>query len=139
MYFLPDTTGSMGSTLAAVQSRVESILADLQAAIADVAFGAGEYKDFSDVDAYAFLNAAPVAGDGGASALAAIAQWSASGGGDDPEAQLYALYQARAACSAEGTGLYSVPCCHNEAAFVRLGCLSMCSHAVQHTLLQPHP
>lgn len=95
IYFLPDTTSSMGSTLRSVQSNVELILGNLTASISDAAFGAGEYRDFSDGAPYPFLNAAPLATDRGAGALAAIRRWDDDGGGDGPEGQLYALWQVR--------------------------------------------
>ena len=58
---------------------------------------------------YGFNNAAPIpaADDDGAAALAAIAAWSASGGGDGPEGQFFALHRIAehgdAAFRADGT------------------------------------
>lgn len=92
--FLADTTGSMGGVLAAVKSGASDILSSLSSSLVDVRFGAADYKDFEDD--YAFNLAAVLAADGGASALPAINAWSANGGGDLPEAQLYALHEVRA-------------------------------------------
>lgn len=98
IYFLADTTGSMGDALAAVQADAASVLATIDGATPDARYGAGDYKDFQSpvqLDPYAFNNSASIPGadDNGAAALAAIAGWSAAGGNDGPEGQLYALAQ----------------------------------------------
>lgn len=105
IYFLADTTGSMGPALANVQANASDILDTVKAEAADPRFGAGDYKDFRSCfegetppcfsDAYAFNNPAsiPASDDGGTAALDAIAGWSAAGGGDQPEGQLFALNQ----------------------------------------------
>lgn len=90
IYFLADTTGSMGPAIANVQANASAILADILAADATAQFGVGDYKDFP-YDAYAFQSTAPI--DGDAAALAAIGGWAAGGGGDGPEGWLYALYK----------------------------------------------
>lgn len=89
VYFLADTTGSMGGIIAAVQAGAASILTALGSLGLDIAYGVGNYKDFPN-DPYAFdpqLAVTPVE----ASVQAAIAAWSASGGGDVPEGQFFAL------------------------------------------------
>jgi hypothetical protein len=104
IYFLADTTGSMGPALENVQTNASDILDTVKAEAADPRFGAGDYKDFRScfegetppcfADAYAFNpNSAsiPASDDGGTAALDAIAGWSAGGGGDQPEGQLFAL------------------------------------------------
>ncbi len=90
IYFLADTTGSMGPAIANVQANAATILAAVGGPT--TAFGAGDYKDFLG-DPYAFNNAVSLAVDGGAAASAAIAAWGASGGGDGSEGQFYALDQ----------------------------------------------
>ncbi|HET7771834.1 MAG TPA: hypothetical protein VFN74_23875, partial [Chloroflexota bacterium] len=84
IYFLADSTGSMGDVIANVQGDAASVLASVDAMASDPRYGAGDYKDFqsSQADPYAFNSGAaiPVADDNGAAALAAIAAWSASGG-----------------------------------------------------------
>lgn len=110
VYLLADTTGSMGGVLSAVKSGAADIISSLASSLSDVRFGAGDYKDFND--AYVFNLGAVLAADGGSSAQTAISGWSASGGGDNPEAQLYALHEVRgcrrsaccllAACRAPG-------------------------------------
>ncbi len=96
VYFLADTTGSMGSAIAQVQADAATVLAELQASIADVQFGAGQYKDFPH-DAFAFSNGAAIGPDDGAGgnpdASDEIAGWSASGGWDLSEGQFFALDQ----------------------------------------------
>lgn len=91
VYFLADTTGSMSSYLAAVKSGAATILASLAEAVPDIAFGVGDYKDFPS-DAYAFRHQLSPTTDG-AAVTVALNGWSASGGGDWPEGQLFALDQ----------------------------------------------
>ncbi|MEN8220494.1 MAG: hypothetical protein ABFS56_29920 [Pseudomonadota bacterium] len=55
----------------------------------DLAFGVGDYKDFPS-DPYAFQSAQSLTADTSV-VQTAINGWSASGGSDSPEAQLYAL------------------------------------------------
>jgi hypothetical protein len=91
VYFLADTTGSMGSILAAVQSGAGSILAALAGLGVDFHFGVGNYKDFPR-DPYAFQHQQSLTNLAGA-VTAAINGWSASGGGDIPEGQFFALHK----------------------------------------------
>jgi hypothetical protein len=97
IYFLADSTGSMGAVIANVQADAASILAAVDVMANDPRYGAGDYKDFQNpqADPYAFQNGAsiPAADDNGAAALAAIAAWSASGGFDGSEGQFFALHQ----------------------------------------------
>ena len=95
VYLLADTTGSMGSPLASVKSgaaaTVSALYTSLGATGIDLAIGAGNYKDFPS-DAYAFDHQiAPVGSADAASVLSVISSWSASGGYDGPEGQLFAL------------------------------------------------
>lgn len=92
VYFLADTTGSMGSALANVRANAASIIGDLEATGSDIAYGAGDYKDFPN-EAYAFQNAASISDDAGAAAQGAISHWTASGGGDGSEGQFFALHE----------------------------------------------
>lgn len=90
VYFMADTTGSMGGTIAAVSGSASSILSTT-AAYGSVNFAVGEYKDSGDTYAYR-LNTAMTSSQ--ATAQAGINLWSAGGGGDYQEANLYALSQA---------------------------------------------
>ena len=91
IYFLADTTGSMSSTLSTVKSNINAIMTSISSSVPNVAFGAGNYKDFpASSNAYCFkndisitTNTAPVA--------AAINTWTAAQGGDGSEGQLFAL------------------------------------------------
>lgn len=91
VYFLADTTGSMGSHIAAVQAGANQILTDLNALGVDLAYGVGNYKDFP-FDAYAFDNQlSPTTNT--AAVTAAINAWAAGGGNDTPEGQFFAFHQ----------------------------------------------
>src|SRR5262245_38031997 len=90
VFFLADTTGSMGGAIASVITSASTILSSTAAA-GDVNFAVGEYKDNGDVYVYR-LNQAMTANQ--ASAQAGINMWAAAGGGDLPEAYLYGLQQA---------------------------------------------
>jgi len=93
VFFLADTTGSMGATLANVQAGAASIIAGLSG-LGDVAYGVGEYKDYDLYypDPFVFrlnqdiTNNADLIQTG-------INAWVASGGYDWKEGQLYALKQ----------------------------------------------
>ena len=97
IYFLADSTGSMDDVIANVQADAADVLATVDGLANDPRYGAGDYKDFQNPqsDPYAFNNGAaiPAADDNGAAALAAIAGWSAIGGGDGPEGQFFALHR----------------------------------------------
>jgi len=90
VFFLADTTGSMGSALASVKTNAASIMATTDA-YGDMAYGVGAYKDVGDTYVYRLDQAVTT---NTAAVQTAINTWSASGGGDGPEAQIYALYHA---------------------------------------------
>lgn len=97
VYFLADSTGSMGGIIAAVRARVEDILNRLVTAAngvgADVHFGVGNYKDMEDPQPDRFQHQVPL-GPSPATAAAGIRAWNASGGGSTiAECQFYALDQ----------------------------------------------
>jgi hypothetical protein len=96
-YFLADTTGSMGPTIAAVKANATAIMTALSGSGTNSAFGAGDYKDFPS-DPYAFNNCASVAtgAAGQAAAQACINAWTASGGFDIAEGQFFALHRLAA-------------------------------------------
>jgi hypothetical protein len=92
VYFLADTTGSMGDILNAVKAGAGNILAALNGLGLDFAYGVGNYKDFPNPPNVAFqhqLNPTNIAAD----VTAAINAWSAGGGSDTPEGQLFALHK----------------------------------------------
>jgi hypothetical protein len=90
IYFLADTTGSMTPAINNVKTNAADILSAVDAQASDPSYGAGDYKDFP-FDPYAFTNAASIGT--AAAAQAAISAWSASGGADGPEGQLFALHE----------------------------------------------
>lgn len=98
IYFLCDTTGSMGPIIEAMRNNADAILAAIVAAQPSAQFGVGNYKDFP-YDPYAFQHQQSITDDT-AAVSAAIGAWSAGGGGDGPEAQFYALDRL-----ADGTGI----------------------------------
>jgi hypothetical protein len=94
--FLTDTTGSMGASIGAIRTGFSDIVTALGGVATDPAFAAAEYKDIGDLPgepgtAYRLNSDITTSG---AAVQAAIAAWSASGGGDLPEANLFALQQA---------------------------------------------
>lgn len=94
VYLLADSTGSMSSYLDAVHLSSESMFATITAQSADARFGVGQYQDFTSEGPcdLTFENQASITADTTAVG-AAIDAWSAGGGCDTPEAQLYALDQ----------------------------------------------
>ncbi len=93
IYFLADNTGSMGPAISAVQVGASNIFAALNG-LSGLQFGVGEYQDFENAGdtSLAFQNRQAVTNNQ-AAVTAALNTWTASGGGDGPEAQLYALDQ----------------------------------------------
>ncbi|UCD21340.1 MAG: hypothetical protein JSW22_04595 [Chloroflexota bacterium] len=98
IYFMCDTTGSMGPIIAAMQTDAGAIMADIVTAQPTAQFGVGNYKDFP-YDPYAFQHQQSITDDT-AAVSTAIAAWGAGGGSDWPEGQFYALDRL-----AEGTGI----------------------------------
>ncbi|MDP6513141.1 MAG: hypothetical protein QF878_08150, partial [SAR202 cluster bacterium] len=94
VYILADTTGSMGSIITAVKTGASTVVDGLIASLpsVDLAFGAGDYKDFP-YDAYAFDHQVSIASGNAVATKAAINGWSASGGSDGSEGQFFALDQ----------------------------------------------
>jgi len=95
VFFLSDTTGSMGGLINGVKSSSNLIVEQFLATGADVRFGVGEYKD-GNADAFAFrynltTEGIPTFSTDAGLVTSAIAQWGASGGGDFPEDNLLAL------------------------------------------------
>ena len=87
VFFLTDSTGSMGPQIAAVKASASTILGDT-AGLGDLRWGAGEYRDIFDVFTYR-TNQDLTSNQ--AAVQAGINSWFASGGGDFEEANLFAL------------------------------------------------
>jgi hypothetical protein len=94
VYLLADTTGSMSSIIGAVQAGIGAVVNDPAFLPFDVAWGAGNYKDFPipESSPYAFQHQQSPT-PGAADVTVAVNTWSADGGNDTPEGQLYALQQ----------------------------------------------
>lgn len=96
VFFLTDTTGSMGGSISSIRTGFSSIVGSLSGVAADAAFGAGEYKDI--FDAFTYRTNQDIINNPTA-VLTGINQWTASGGGDLPEANLFGLQQAASTAS----------------------------------------
>lgn len=89
--FMSDTTGSMGVAIGSVRSGVSSIITATAGISPNTEYAVSAYRDWGDVYVYQknqdlTSNTTAVQG--------AVNTWSAGGGGDYQEADLYALYQA---------------------------------------------
>lgn len=89
VFFLTDTTGSMGSLISSVKTSASAILS-ATSTLGDVAYGVGAYRDNGDTYVY---NLAQDITTNTTDVQSAINTYSASGGGDWEEANLYALQQ----------------------------------------------
>lgn len=100
VFFLVDTTESMQSSIDALRRGLQAIVDELGARGVDARFGVAEYRDYPLAvygnnlagDRPYVLARRLGAADG--ELAAALARLQAGGGGDFPEAQLTALYQA---------------------------------------------
>ncbi len=90
VYFLADTTASMGGILQAVKNGANNVLATLGGLGADLVFGVGNYKDFRSGDPFCFQHQVSPS-NVAASVTAGINAWAASGGGDLVEGAFFAL------------------------------------------------
>ncbi|MEV6598287.1 prepilin-type N-terminal cleavage/methylation domain-containing protein [Actinoplanes sp. NPDC051346] len=101
IYFLADTTGSMGKALKDVADKAGKIITRVDEFATQQRYGAGQYKDFpvqAPLQPFAYRNDTPIPAtdDNGAAAKAAFQEWKntgAKGGGDLPEANLFALHK----------------------------------------------
>jgi hypothetical protein len=94
IFFLSDTTGSMGGTINTVRTNAAAILA-ATAGLGNVQWAVGEYKD-GNVDAFGYrLNQAMTANqaliDTPFPSATGLGAWAASGGGDFPEDNLMGI------------------------------------------------
>jgi hypothetical protein len=88
IYFLVDTTGSMGGVISEVQTEIGLIIAAILLEQPTAEFGLGQYKDFP-FDPFAYQHMVSIGGD----VPGAVAGLLAGGGADGPEGQFYALDQ----------------------------------------------
>src|SRR5437016_3055620 len=94
---LADTTGSMGDTLAALQTNLNSLVSQVQSAQPDAQFGVAEYRDFFEpcpVDGFAYRLDQAITANIPAVQAAVNTYATAPGiGCETPEQQLNALFQ----------------------------------------------
>jgi uncharacterized repeat protein (TIGR01451 family) len=94
LVFLADTTGSMGGAIGNVQTNATDVMNDVLGAQPTSNFGAASYKDFDNSicgpDPYVFRVDATLTSLTG-SVQTGINSWSATGGCDTPEADLFGL------------------------------------------------
>lgn len=108
VFFLADNTGSMGSIISTAQSRASDILNASAFSGLDIGFGVGRYLgDPSEAgdDQFSAYDVLQTVTTDKVSTQTAINNWYASGGGDFPEANLYALHQAATNGAPEDGGL----------------------------------
>lgn len=127
VYFLIDSTGSMGGSIDNVRNSLSSsggIIEQVRATIADAWFGVGDFKDYPysgpdwplSPDPYVYMNRADVGPDpsvaqGGVNALSAI------GGYDNPEGDVPALWTVATGNGRSGcpSGTFGYPCFRSSA------------------------
>jgi Integrin beta chain VWA domain len=92
--FLSDTTGSMGGVIAAVQAHIASVANQILAAQPQARFAVAQYKDRFNCpsDPFAYKLDQSLTTNLGA-VQTAVNTWSADGGCDEPESDLFALDQ----------------------------------------------
>jgi hypothetical protein len=101
--FVMDTTGSMSSSINALKSALSgTLLAQLQAAIPNVGMAVVDYKDFGSGDPYGVLVRQTITTTLSL-AQSAVNAMSASGGSDEPEAQVGAMYFALTGAANNGS------------------------------------
>jgi hypothetical protein len=113
---LADNTGSMGGVIGNVQSVATQLVSDLKATYANAQFAVARYLGDPSESGETFSSAYQVIQKNTASdalTVAAIGSWFASGGGDYPEANFYALQQGvqngATTCLGMGLTLGSTP------------------------------
>lgn len=112
IFFLADNTGSMGGVINNVKSSASSLLSTLSSTYASAQFGVGRYLgdpvEFGETYDTAYQLQQSITSSAAATQTA-INGWFASGGGDGPEANFYALHQvATEGADVPGTALTPV-------------------------------
>jgi hypothetical protein len=88
---LADTTGSMSGAIANVQNDLATIVNNVKSMQPTAEFAVAEYKDFGEFESPFTLDQ-PITADTTA-VQTAVNSWTATGGGDFPEAQINALFE----------------------------------------------
>jgi hypothetical protein len=121
VFFLVDTTGSMGLVLDGLRASIATMIPRIAATIPDVQIGLGRFDDFAGAygcDPYGcgafgvdvILEVLQTLTDDSSLAEAAAGRLDLHSGGDGPECQVEALYQTM---TGEGVGIYlpAAPAC----------------------------
>ncbi|MBI5489232.1 MAG: VWA domain-containing protein [Deltaproteobacteria bacterium] len=109
VFFLVDTTGSMATAIANVRTSLSGVIVPaLDAAIADVVMGVGDFRDFpvdpwGQAGDWTFTLRQTVTNDIGA-VQSALDGLRVGGGGDTPEAQMEGLYDSSGGSCSTGSG-----------------------------------
>ena len=116
VYFLMDTTGSMGTSVASLRASLATFIDDVRGEIPDVFIGNGFFKDYP-VSPYgggtdvAYRNCQNVTGDR-ATAVSGLDCYSVSGGADGPESHTAALWSTATGMALPGrSGLSAAAVC----------------------------
>lgn len=112
VYFLMDTTGSMGSSITSLRGGIASLIPMIRAVIPNTWFGLGEFRDYP-TSPYGGGSDRPYANfqdltDDTAAAISATSRYTPSGGADGAESHIPAL-SAVATGNALATGGGGVP------------------------------
>jgi hypothetical protein len=109
IFFLADNTGSMGGTITNVRNSATALMTSLASTFSSAQFGVGRYfGDPIEPDTYAsaYDRLQGITSSIGDAQTAMNTGWIASGGGDGPEANFYALHQvATSGANVPGTPL----------------------------------
>ena len=101
--FIMDTTGSMGGSISALKTALSGTLfGQLQAAIPNVGLAVVDHKDFGQGDPWG-VNVRQLITTNVTAAQNAVNAMSATGGGDEPEAQVGAMYFALTGAANNGS------------------------------------
>jgi hypothetical protein len=112
VFFLMDTTGSMGDEIVALKNALSNTVApQIKTVVPNTYFGVAQYKDFPG---YGGASDKPIAfvqsiTDSVAAVVAGISTLTASGGGDGPESGIEAIYQVITGAGLTGPSPLSVP------------------------------
>lgn len=119
VYFLIDTTGSMGTSITSVRTSLTTagtgIIDQIRAMIPDTDFGVGDFKDAGDV--YVYRHVRDISSDSAATQTG-VNGLTAGGGGDTPEADVPALWMTATGIGTAGVasrsgcpaGTFGYPC-----------------------------
>lgn len=130
VFFLMDTTGSMGGEISNLQSSLSNtVIPGIQASIADTQFGVGQYRDFP-IDPFGSVGDQPftlnqIITSSASAAQTAVNALAAGGGNDGPESLIEGVYQAATGDGLTGPAPTSVPANNTGVGGVRFRAATM--------------